>query len=195
MRCGRGRVLRWMRGCLCLSKPFLLSLYQYHRRHSFVPMAFRPANAQGRQFYAQAASNAPSTTSLLPPRGPHTVQAAFARAPPSIRSVSSLTSLVRLSFPLRAPLTLAQNDSPYSGAAAGRPFAGQGQSISDKARPSPPHFLTHRPSPSSLSLLTPSPGVPIFPQTTQSQMIFSTTPIHAVIEGAIVAAVCSPTEV
>ncbi|KAH0838181.1 glycoside hydrolase family 16 protein [Lanmaoa asiatica] len=88
-------------------------------------MAFRAPDTHIGRFYAQAASNAPSTASLLPPsaRGPQGVQAAFAKAPPSIRSVSSLTSL---------------NDSPYSGAAAGRSSASQVQSISNKA--SPPSF-------------------------------------------------------
>ncbi|KAI6108451.1 glycoside hydrolase family 16 protein [Pisolithus croceorrhizus] len=74
------------------------------------------------RFYAQPASNVPSTASLIPPsaRSPNqgAVQAAFARAPQSLRSVPSLNSL---------------NDSPYSGAAAGRTTAGyQVNSISDK---------------------------------------------------------------
>ncbi|KAF8140401.1 glycoside hydrolase family 16 protein [Boletus edulis] len=87
-------------------------------------MAFRPPDTTQRRFYAQAASNAPSTASLLPPsaRAPQGVQAAFASAPPSIRTVSSTNSL---------------NDSPYSGAAAGRLFASQVQSISDKFSLSP----------------------------------------------------------
>ncbi|KAG6381038.1 glycoside hydrolase family 16 protein [Boletus reticuloceps] len=87
-------------------------------------MAFRPPDATQRRFYAQAASNAPSTASLLPPsaRAPQGVQAAFASAPPSIRTVSSTNSL---------------NDSPYSGAAAGRLYASQIQSISDKFSLSP----------------------------------------------------------
>lgn len=60
-------------------------------------MAFRAPDTQGR-FYAQAASNAPSTASLIPPfpRGPQGVQAAFARAPLSIRTAPSANSLVRL---------------------------------------------------------------------------------------------------
>ena len=59
------------------------------------------------RFYAQAASNAPSTASLLPPHpgAPRAVQAAFARAPPSIRSVPSLNSLVRPPPLLARPLT------------------------------------------------------------------------------------------
>ena len=60
-------------------------------------MAFRPPDTQQRKFYNQAASNAPSTASLLPPsaRGPQAVQAAFARAPPSIRTAQSFPSIVR----------------------------------------------------------------------------------------------------
>lgn len=86
-------------------------------------MAFSHTDTQ-RRFYAQAASNAPSTANLLPPsaRGTQGVQAAFARAPPSIPSVPSMNSL---------------NDSPYSGAAAGRSSASQIQSISDKFSLSP----------------------------------------------------------
>jgi len=74
-----------------------------------------------RQFYAQAASNAPSTASLIP-RAQQGVQAAFASAPRSVRAVSSQSSI---------------NDSPYPGAAAGRSSASQVQSISDKFSLSP----------------------------------------------------------
>ncbi|KAG1715994.1 hypothetical protein ID866_1159 [Astraeus odoratus] len=75
-----------------------------------------------RRFYAQPDSNVPSTASLIPTssKGPQGVQAAFARAPPSLRNLQSVNSL---------------NDSPYPGAAAGRTTAGsQPHSISDKAR-------------------------------------------------------------
>ncbi|KIJ68201.1 glycoside hydrolase family 16 protein [Hydnomerulius pinastri MD-312] len=86
-------------------------------------MAFSDPDTQ-RRFYAQAATNAPSTANLLPPsaKGTQSVQAAFARAPPSLRSMASANSL---------------NDSPYSSAAAGRTSASQIQSISDKFSLSP----------------------------------------------------------
>ncbi|KAH7885927.1 glycoside hydrolase family 16 protein [Phlebopus sp. FC_14] len=86
-------------------------------------MAFADPDIQ-RRFYAQTASNAPSTASLLPPsaRGTQGVQAAFVRGPPSLRSMQSVNSL---------------NDSPYSGAAAGRMSASQTHSISDKFSLSP----------------------------------------------------------
>ncbi|KAL4070806.1 glycoside hydrolase family 16 protein [Scleroderma citrinum] len=67
-------------------------------------MASQRQDAQ-RRFYTQPDSNAPSTASLIPSQGP---QAAFARAPPSFRSAPSVNSL---------------NDSPYSGAAAGKPIS------------------------------------------------------------------------
>ncbi|KIK96257.1 glycoside hydrolase family 16 protein [Paxillus rubicundulus Ve08.2h10] len=87
-------------------------------------MAFSTHSDTQRRFYAQGASNAPSTSNLLPPsaRGTQGVQAAFVRAPPSIPSAPSMNSL---------------NDSPYSGAAAGRSSASQVQSISDKFSLSP----------------------------------------------------------
>lgn len=84
--------------------------------------------ASQRRFYAQPASNAPSTASLIPPsaRSPNqsAVQAAFARAPQPLRSVPSVNSL---------------SDSPYSGAAAGRTAAGSQvvNSLSDKFSLSP----------------------------------------------------------
>lgn len=75
-----------------------------------------------RRFYAQPASNAPSTASLIPPSARSSnqgaVHAAFAKTPQSLRSVPSLNSL---------------NDSPYPGAAAGRTTVGsQVNSIADK---------------------------------------------------------------
>ncbi|KAF8560220.1 glycoside hydrolase family 16 protein [Imleria badia] len=68
-------------------------------------MAFRPPDNTQRRFYAQAASSAPSTASLLPPsaRLPQSVQAAFVTAPPSIRTVSSNNSLPWLLPPSHPP--------------------------------------------------------------------------------------------
>ncbi|KAG1846850.1 glycoside hydrolase family 16 protein [Suillus subluteus] len=74
-----------------------------------------------RRFYSQTPSNAPSTTTLLQSQGgSQVVQAAFARAPQSLRSMQSYNSL---------------SESPYS--SAGRTASLQEQSISEKFSLSP----------------------------------------------------------
>ncbi|KAH7912998.1 glycoside hydrolase family 16 protein [Hygrophoropsis aurantiaca] len=77
-----------------------------------------------RRFYAQAGSDAPSTTNLLPPsaRGQQGVQAAFVRGPQQLRTMPSSNSL---------------SQSPYTNAAAGRSSVSQGLSFSDKFSLSP----------------------------------------------------------
>lgn len=74
-----------------------------------------------RRFYSQTPSNAPSTASLFQSGGgSQVVQAAFARAPQSLRSAQSYNTL---------------SESPYS--SAGRTASLQEQSISDKFSLSP----------------------------------------------------------
>ncbi|KAG1730800.1 glycoside hydrolase family 16 protein [Suillus occidentalis] len=74
-----------------------------------------------RRFYSQTPSNAPSTASLFQSGGgSQVVQAAFARAPQSLRSTQSYNTL---------------SESPYS--SAGRTASLQEQSISDKFSLSP----------------------------------------------------------
>lgn len=74
-----------------------------------------------RRFYSQTPSNAPSAATLFQPGGgSQVVQAAFARAPQSLRSMQSYTTL---------------SESPYS--SAGRTASLQEQSISDKFSLSP----------------------------------------------------------
>lgn len=164
-------------------------------------MAFRAPDTQGRKFYAQAASSAPSTASLLPPptRGPQTVQAAFARAPPSIRSIPSLNSLVRIPpvlppppshssiFPERLPVLWRNRWSAICSPSTVHLRQGN----SPCSPPSPPLISLLFSSPSHP---IPSPGAPISPQITPSLMTFSTIPIHGVIESMTVAAACSRTE-
>ncbi|KAG2159691.1 glycoside hydrolase family 16 protein [Suillus bovinus] len=79
------------------------------------------ASDSQRHFHSQTLPNAPSTATLLPSGGGYqVVQAAFARAPPSLRSMQSYNTL---------------SESPYS--SAGRTASLQDQSISEKFSLSP----------------------------------------------------------
>jgi hypothetical protein len=104
-------------------------------------------NAQ-RRYFPQSANSTPSssTTNLLPPsatRGPGGgVQAAFAKGPPSLRTVGSNSSLVResraLLFVVFVLILIAQNESPYNvSATAGSRIPPSIPSISDKASSTP----------------------------------------------------------
>ena len=161
-------------------------------------MAFRAPDTHGR-FYAQAASNAPSTTSLLPPsaRAPQGVQAAFARAPPSIRTVPSLNSLVRLPHPLSPPLNLFHPPERLPVLRRNRrPVNCITSTVHlQQGRSSLPPLLIRQPLPSSSpSHPTPNPGELISLRTTPSPMIFSIIPTHDAIGRATTAAAYLLTE-
>lgn len=69
---------------------------QQQQQPSVANMASSLPTSQQRGYYAQAPSNSPSTTSLLPPsaRGPQAVQATFAQGPKSLRSMPSSSDMV-----------------------------------------------------------------------------------------------------
>lgn len=173
-----------------------------------------------RRFYPQTGSS-PSTTSLLPQplsrssSNGTAVQATFARGPPSLRSMASMSSLVsRSSAELAPPLAclssfavFCQNESPYNvSAAPGSRIPINIPSISDKASLSlhvlptvlwcispcaKPVANTPR---SFLFPLTPPRGALIWTPVARRPMITFITLILSETDRTILGAMFSPTE-